>query len=48
MIHPSDAIYALERAIKALENQGEQRHVIHDVELILDEIKREAKKNEAR
>ncbi|MDX3932649.1 MAG: hypothetical protein QHC77_12015 [Stenotrophomonas sp.] len=42
-IHPNDRIYALERAVRLAEQQGEDRKVQEDLREILAEARRDAR-----
>ncbi len=42
-LHPHDKLYALERAVKLAQAAGEDRKVIEDLRVLLDEAKREAR-----
>lgn len=42
-IHPHDRIYALERAVRLAEQQGEDRKVQEDLREILAEARRDAR-----
>jgi hypothetical protein len=42
-LHPNDKLYALERALKLAIKHGEDRKVIEDLRVLVDEARQEAR-----